>query len=84
MASKYDTIWITLKQNKQIKLAIHPALQARVIKGVIHCKDHDLIRKMELAQRRKKEKIQYTISGVQVEIKLIEYASLKNLDVAEI
>lgn len=84
MASKYDSIWFALKATGSIKLAVPPALQKRVIKGVIHCKDHDLARKFELATIKRKEKITYTRETSLVTIKLTQYISTKDLQLGEL
>lgn len=82
--AKYDPIWNHLKLHGTVSLAIARPLQARVIKGVIHAKDHDLIRKMELADTRKWEKLEYVQEHSKVTMKLVIYDDLKDIAISEL
>lgn len=82
--AKYDPIWNHLKEHGEVSLAIAKPLQARIIKGVIHAKDHDLIRKLELSEKRKFEKIEYVQESSRVKIKLVVYDNLREISLAEL
>ena len=82
--AKYDSIWRHLIIHKKVSLAIALALQPRVIKGVIHAKDHDLLRKLELSEKRKTEKIEYICEASRVTITLVEYDNLKDIRLEEL
>jgi hypothetical protein len=84
MASKYDSIWTALKLKGEIKLAVPPAIQKRVIKAVINLKDQDTCRKIELIHRMKKEKIQYTREAAMVTIRLTTYDNLNAIGIGDL
>lgn len=84
MASKYETIWNALKKQGTIKLAIPPALQKRVIKAVINLKDQDTCRKLELNNRKKKEKIEYHRDAALVTITLKTYDNLRSIGLGDL
>jgi hypothetical protein len=76
---KYDPIWRTLKERGSVTLAIAEPLQPRVIKGVIHAKDHDLAYKLQLSEVRKHAKLTYTSEQAKVTIVLTTYINTKDL-----
>lgn len=81
---KYDPIWRTLKEKGTVSLAIALPLQARVIKGVIHTKDHDLLYKIELAEKKRSAKLEYVQEQSRVTIKLNVYIDTKELTTADL
>lgn len=84
MASKYDSIWENLKLHNTCKVAIPTGVQKRVIKGVIHSKDHDAIRKLEMNSIRKKEKITYVTDGPMVTFTLTQYDNLREITLGDL
>jgi hypothetical protein len=76
---KYDPIWRTLKEKGSVSLAIAKPLQARVIKGTIHAKDHDLLYKIELDEKKRWAKIEYVQEQSRVTISLKVYIQTKEL-----
>lgn len=80
---KYDPIWRTLKEKGTVSLAIAKPLQARVIKGTIHAKDHDLLYKLELDAIKRWAKISYTQEQSRVTIVLTTYIVTKELTTAD-
>ena len=82
--AKYDEIWHHLIKHRTVTLAIAKTLQPRVIKGVIHAKDHDLLRKLELSEKRKFEQIEYVSESSRVIINLITYDNLKDIKLEEL
>ena len=83
--AKYDPIWRTLKEKGIVSLAIAPALQPRVIKGVIHAKDHDLAYKLELDNMSppKWAKIVYIQESARVTISLETYIKMKQVTIED-
>jgi hypothetical protein len=84
MASKYDSIWAALKLRGEVKLAVPPSIQRRVIKAVINLKDQDTCRKIELNIKLKKEKIEYTRDAAMVTMKLITYDNLNAIGIGDL
>lgn len=83
--AKYDPIWRTLKDKGIVSLAIAPALQPRVIKGVIHAKDHDLAYKLELDSMSPPRwaKLSYVQEHARVIINLETFIKMKQLTVED-
>lgn len=77
--AKYDPIWRTLKEKKVVSLAIAKALQPRVIKGVIHAKDHDLLYKLELSEKNRWAKLEYICESNRVTITMVIHINTKEL-----
>lgn len=76
---KYAPIWRHLKEKGTVSLAIAKALQPRVIKGVIHAKDHDLLYKLELSEKRRWAKIDYVCEANRVTITLVIHINTEEL-----
>lgn len=81
--AKYDEIWESLKAHKSVVLSIHPRLQKRVIKGVIHAKDHDLLFKFAALEACKRYVIDYIAESARVTVVLKEYERVKELSLED-
>ena len=80
----YDDIWLALKQKGTCKVAVHPALQARVIHAVINKKYYDATYKFELAERNKRSKITYKKTTTGISFTLTEYLNFSSLNHGDI
>lgn len=80
----YNDIWLALKQRGTCKVAVHPALQDRVIHAVINKKYYDAPYKFELAERSKRSKLSYRKSKSAIEFTLKETTNLKSISIGDI
>lgn len=80
----YSDIWEALKKRGTCKVAVHPALQDRVIHAVINKKYYDSMYKFSLAERNRRSKITYTKAKNQVVFTLTEYVKFSSLTSGDI
>jgi len=84
MSRKYFSIWNTLKNSGACAIAAPVQLHPRIIKAVIKEKYMDTGFKLQSAESRRFNKIEYRIEGSRISFTMVAYSVLRNLNSGEL
>lgn len=83
MTNKYSPIWEQLKEKHSVVLAVPVPLHARVIKGLINCKDRDPVFKLMALEKKKRYRLDYTAESARIKIYLKEFDNMNAIGVED-